>query len=102
MLGLDLDEPRALRDAREKGKEEGLEQGLEQGREQGLEQGREQGREQEALSIAIRLLNRRLGVIPNDVLSQVQELSLEQIENLTEALLDFSSVADLQQWLQQK
>ena len=92
MLGLDLEEPRAIREA----KEQGLEQGLEQGREQGLEQ----GREQEALSLVIRQLNRRLGIISQDLLSQVQLLSLSQIETLGEDLLDFTTVNDLQQWLQ--
>jgi predicted transposase YdaD len=88
MLGLDLEEPRAIREAKE--------QGLEQGREQGLEQ----GREQEALSLVIRQLNRRLGIISQDLLSQVQLLSLSQIETLGEDLLDFTTVNDLQQWLQ--
>jgi predicted transposase YdaD len=90
MLGLDLEEPRALRDAREKGKEEGRIEGKEEGRVEG-----------EKL-IVVKLLNRRLGVvIPDELLSQVQELSLEQIENLGEALLDFASVADLERWLAQ-
>ena len=88
MLGLDLEEPRAIREAKE--------QGLEQGREQGLEQ----GREQEALSLVMRQLNRRLGIISQDLLSQVQLLSLSQIETLGEDLLDFTTVNDLQQWLQ--
>jgi predicted transposase/invertase (TIGR01784 family) len=89
MLGLDLEEPRALRDAREKGRVEGRVEGKEEGRVEG-----------EKL-IVIKLLNRRLGVLPDNLLSQVQELSLEQIENLGEALLDFASVADLEKWLAQ-
>jgi hypothetical protein len=31
----------------------------------------------------------------------VQTLSLEQLENLGEALLDFTSFADLQTWLEE-
>jgi predicted transposase/invertase (TIGR01784 family) len=92
MLGLDLVEPRAIREA----KEEGLEEGLEQGRTQGLEQ----GRTQEALSLVMRLLNRRLGEVSPQCGSQIQGLSLSQIEALGEDLLDFTTVGDLQIWLQ--
>jgi predicted transposase/invertase (TIGR01784 family) len=80
MLGLDLEEPRALREAKE--------------------EGREEGRKQEGISLVIRLLNRRLGGIPEQYLLQIQELSLSQIEALGEELLDFSTVADLERWLQ--
>ncbi|MBD2195918.1 MULTISPECIES: Rpn family recombination-promoting nuclease/putative transposase [Calothrix] len=76
MLGLDVEEPRALREAKE------------------------EGRKQEGTSLVIRLLNRRLGGIPEQYLSQVQQLSLSQIEALGEELLDFSTVADLETWLQ--
>ncbi|MBD2293672.1 Rpn family recombination-promoting nuclease/putative transposase [Anabaena sphaerica FACHB-251] len=82
MLGLDLEEPRAIQEAKEEGKEE--------------------GKEEEALSIALRLLNRRLGNIPDELLSQVQGLSLAQIEDLCDVLLDFTTVADLEGWLQQQ
>ncbi|MEA5619805.1 Rpn family recombination-promoting nuclease/putative transposase [Cronbergia sp. UHCC 0137] len=95
MLGPILEEPRAIREW----KQEAREQGLEQGREQGLEQGLEQGREQEARSLILRQLNRKVGTIPNVLLSKIQLLSLEQIEALGEALLDFAVLADLETWL---
>ena len=47
----------------------------------------------------LRLLARRLGVIPGQMQAQVETLSLEQLEALGDALLDFSEVADLEQWL---
>jgi predicted transposase YdaD len=78
MLGLDLEEPRAIQEAKE------------------------EGRGEEALSIALRLLKRRLGNIPDELLSQVQRLSLVQIEDLCDVLLDFVTVADLEGWLQQQ
>jgi hypothetical protein len=34
------------------------------------------------------------------VIKQIQTLSLEQIENLGEALLDFATIDDLLNWLQ--
>ncbi|BAZ31855.1 hypothetical protein NIES4074_43280 [Cylindrospermum sp. NIES-4074] len=94
MLGLPLEEPRVLREARE----EARQAGREEGREAGWEAGREAGER----SIVLRLLNRRLGAVPDEFLSQIQVLSLAQLEDLGEALLDFSTVADLEAWFQQK
>lgn len=65
------------------------------------EEGREEGREVEARSLILRLLTRKVGELPQDVLERVQTLSLEQLENLGEALLDFTSFADLQTWLEE-
>ena len=44
---------------------------------------------------------RRVGELPEDVRQQVEILPLEELENLGEALLDFSSMADLQAWLEE-
>jgi predicted transposase YdaD len=62
------------------------------------EEGREEGREAMANMIS-RQLTKRLGEIPQDVLSVVRGLQLPMLEELGEALLDFTSVADLQAWL---
>jgi flagellar biosynthesis/type III secretory pathway protein FliH len=90
----------------ERGIEQGREQGLEQGREQGLEQGREQGLEQgrvrEALSLVERLLNRRFGSLSPSLQEAVRQLSVAQLEELAEALLDFENEADLEAWLNQR
>jgi predicted transposase YdaD len=48
----------------------------------------------------LRLLTRRVGELPQEVCQQVESLRLEQLENLGEALLDFTSMADLQAWLE--
>ncbi|BAZ36713.1 hypothetical protein NIES4101_26330 (plasmid) [Calothrix sp. NIES-4101] len=49
--------------------------------------------------LIIRLLNRRIGSIDASLIERVRGLSIEQLENLGEALLDFSEVADLEAWL---
>jgi len=67
----------------------------ESGKAQGREEGREEGRREEAVSLILRLLNRRLGEISSTLSQQIQELSLEQLETLGEALLDFTSLTDL-------
>ena len=52
--------------------------------------------------LVIRQLNRRIGEIDTSLIERIQGLSIEQLENLGEALLDFSSVADLEIWLNQQ
>ena len=52
------------------------------------------------LSLILRQLTRRVGELPQQTRQSVENLSLEQLENLGEALLDFSSMADLQAWLE--
>ncbi|BAZ15957.1 hypothetical protein NIES4071_78300 [Calothrix sp. NIES-4071] len=70
------------------------------GIEKGIEQGIEQGKQQEALSLIRRLLNRRLGNIDNTLIERVERLLLPDLETLGEDLLDFTSVADLNNWLE--
>ncbi|WP_223280231.1 DUF4351 domain-containing protein [Nostoc sp. PA-18-2419] len=59
----------------------------------------EQGRKQEALSVVMRQLTRRIGIIAPELLTQIEALSVTQLEELSEALLDFSTAADLAGWL---
>ncbi|WP_404783609.1 Rpn family recombination-promoting nuclease/putative transposase [Altericista sp. CCNU0014] len=70
------------------------------GIEKGLKQGIEQGAVQEARSLILRLLSRRVGILPSEVRSQVESLSIDRLESLGEALLDFSDLSDLERWLQ--
>jgi predicted transposase/invertase (TIGR01784 family) len=61
---------------------------------------KEEGREEEARSLIFRQLTRRVGELPRQVRERIETFSLEQLENLGEALLDFTSLADLQVWLE--
>ena len=70
-----------------------------EGRQEGLQQGRQEGRQQEALAILLRQLNRRFGSVAPEIESQVQALSLAQLEDLSESLLDFGNPSDLSEWL---
>ncbi|MEO1298602.1 MAG: Rpn family recombination-promoting nuclease/putative transposase [Cyanobacteria bacterium J06636_16] len=67
--------------------------------QQGHEEGREEGREDEAQLLILRLLTRRLGELPRLVREQVVQLPLASLEDLGEALLEFSGIEDLQRWL---
>ena len=71
-------------------------------REQAKQEGREEGIIDGEKRLIIRLLNRRVGEIDALLIEQIQGLSLEQIKNLGEALLDFSGIADLEGWLNQQ
>ena len=82
-------------------KEEGIEQGNSQGIIQGISQGIDQGRKEESERMILRQLGRRFGFIPPALISKLKSLSVEQLENLGEALLDFRSLEDLENWLGQ-
>jgi hypothetical protein len=64
-----------------------------------MEQGIEQGIEQGERSLILRLLARQVGSLTPEVEAQIGALSLTQLDDLGEALLDFSSFTDLQNWL---
>ena len=66
-------------------------EGRQEGRQEGLVQGKE--------LLVERLLRRRLGSVPAEVSARLARLSPDQLDDLGEALLDFSGYADLEQWL---
>lgn len=76
MLGLNLDDTKIYKDAVEEGKLT------------------------EAVALILRQLSRRIGNVSPDLESQIKSLPLAKIEDLGEALLDFSEPADLVAWLQ--
>jgi predicted transposase YdaD len=59
-------------------------------------------REEEARSLIFRQLARRVGDVPQYMHDRIETLSLEDLEFLGEALLDFSNIADLENWLVDK
>ncbi|KAF3885664.1 DUF4351 domain-containing protein [Tolypothrix bouteillei VB521301] len=61
---------------------------------------KEEGRVEEAANLIIRLLTKRIGQKPSEEIAlQISGLPLPALEDLSEALLDFTSLADLQVWL---
>lgn len=61
---------------------------------------KQEGRSVEAKTLVLRLLTRRVGELPQEVRSRIESLSLEQLEDLGEALLDFQGMSDLDAWLE--
>ena len=68
--------------------------------EEGRQKGRQEGEQAGEARLVLRLLTRQVGEITPPARSQIQSLSLEQLENLGEALLNFKGGAELQNWLQ--
>lgn len=65
-----------------------------------IQRGEQRGKQQEALQYTMRLLNRRIGNINSQTQQRIDALSTNQLEDLGEALLDFSSQNDLTTWLE--
>ena len=60
----------------------------------------QEGREEGVEELVLRLLNRQVGELSPILKAQIETLSVEQLEDLGEALLDFAGMADLLRWLQ--
>ncbi len=69
--------------------------------EQGIEQGRIEGGKEEALRLVSRVLVRRVGELDAGVNERLQLLSVSQLEDLLDAALDFTQIANLESWLSQ-
>ncbi len=80
MLGITLKETRVYREIKQEGREEGRQEGEK--------------------SLILRLLNRKVGELSPEVRQSLENLSIEELENLGEALLEFNSIADLENWLE--
>jgi Domain of unknown function (DUF4351)/Putative transposase, YhgA-like len=59
----------------------------------------EEGIQRGELTVIMRLLNRRIGTVEPELQERIRQLSVNQLEDLAEALLDFSNAADLVAWL---
>ena len=63
---------------------------------EGFQQGIQQGKRE----LTMRLLTRRIGVVPPQMQARIQDLTIAQLEELGEALLDFRDASDLVTWLE--
>jgi predicted transposase/invertase (TIGR01784 family) len=87
----------------QEGKARGIAQGEARGEARGIAQGEARG---EARGIAqgerlmvVRVLSRRFGDLAPGIRSQLDALSIDHIEALGEAMVEFTTIADLAQWL---
>jgi len=87
MIGLqdiELKQTRFYRDVFSEGEQEGLEKGLEKGE----------------LAIVLRVLQRRLGPLPETLRERLGQLERTRIEALSDIMLDLPSVVELSAWLE--
>ena len=65
----------------------------------GEQRGERRGEVNEGQTLILRQLNRRVGKVSIDLEARIKALPLAQLEELGEALLDFSQMNDLVTWL---
>lgn len=70
--------------------QEALQEGKQEGKQEGLDHER---------SLILRMLERQVGKVSQKARSQVLALSFTELDSLGEALLDFSTPSDLNDWL---
>ncbi len=88
MLGITLQQTRVYREIKEEGIKEGIEEGI------------KEGRHEEAANLVIRQITKRIKQkLSEEIVARISALPLPVLEDLSEALLDFTSLADLQAWL---
>ncbi|MGI0491158.1 Rpn family recombination-promoting nuclease/putative transposase [Alkalinema pantanalense CENA528] len=72
---------------------------LREGERLGEQRGKQEGLQRER-SLILKQLTRRVGVLSPEAIAQVEGLSIDQLEALGEALLDFTQVEELTAWLE--
>jgi predicted transposase YdaD len=65
----------------------------------GQQEGRQIGQQEGKTDLVLRLVNRRCGVLSLSHEKQIRGLAIEHLETLGEALLDFTGMEDLENWL---
>jgi predicted transposase/invertase (TIGR01784 family) len=61
-----------------------------------------EGKQEGASSLTLRQVRHRFPQVEDATLAQIRSLSMEQLEEFGEALLDFTSLDDLHEWLAEK
>jgi predicted transposase YdaD len=80
---------------KEEGRAEGRQEGLQAGRQEGLQA----GRQEVAFAICIRLLESRFPALDAGISERLRTLTVQQLEELAVATLQFSTAQNLTDWL---
>ncbi|WP_071190523.1 DUF2887 domain-containing protein [Trichormus sp. NMC-1] len=59
----------------------------------------QEAKQEEATNLLVRQLSKRFGKLSSNYIENINKLTIEQLEDLGEALLDFVDISDLEQWL---
>jgi hypothetical protein len=72
---------------------------VEEGEQRGRQEGQLEGQHRQAVALVLRQLPRRVGALPDSLHETIRGISLPDLEELSEALMDFESMEDLTAWL---
>lgn len=72
---------------------------LQKGEEKGRKEGEKRGEQQGEQRTIIRQLNRRFGELDSSLVDRIKTLNIDKLDNLADALLDFSNINNLVNWL---
>ena len=99
----DLKKTRVYRDAKQEGLQIGKQEGLQIGEQRGLQIGEQRGlqigEQRGKVAMLLRQLNRKFGKVSVRAKAQISKLSVEQLEDLAEAIFDLETTASLNAWL---
>jgi predicted transposase YdaD len=65
----------------------------------GRQEGRQEGRREGIIDLSVRLARKRFQALSAEAETAIRKLPVERLEGLSEALLDFATLADLEAWL---
>jgi predicted transposase YdaD len=74
-------------------------EGIAEGKKEGIAEGKKEGIAEGKQDLISRQLRHKVGELPAEIEAQVLVLPLEKLDALSEALLDFNTLADLETWL---
>ena len=66
------------------------------------QEGRQEGKQEGEVQLLVRQLSKRFGLIGDRRIQMINNLELEQLDELGEALLDFRDLMELDSWLQSR
>jgi predicted transposase/invertase (TIGR01784 family) len=92
----DIKQTRFYQDVKQEGKLEGKQEGHQEGRQEGRQEGKQDGEK----ALVLRQLIKRFGKLSDRHQTQISALEIFQLEELAEALLDFTNITDLNLWLE--
>jgi predicted transposase/invertase (TIGR01784 family) len=95
----DLRQTRVYQETLEEGIQMGKQEGIQIGKQEGIQIGKQEGRREGEISLVMRLIRRKFGQPDQALVNKISNLTLEQLENLGEELLDFTTIDDLKHWL---
>ena len=79
--------------------QEVVEVGRQEGRQEGLQAGLQEGLRVGEADLILRQLTRKYGTLTSEVNQQIKALTIAELGDLGEALLDFVEISDLETWL---